>query len=212
MNKITALRISKGRNKKINVSLDGKRAFSLEVDVALKEKLKVGQEISTNQIEAIKKADYQQQCYGAAARLLCYRPRSEHEMRQRLTKLGFDTDTIEGLLNKLKDQGLLNDIDFATFWRDTRQSFSPRSQWLTKMELKQKGISTEIIDQVTNNINDKDNAYNAAKKKALSLGKTDYQLFRRRLGEYLKRRGFGYNVIMRTIERIWQEKQESQTA
>jgi len=212
LNKITALRISKGRNKKINVSLDGKRAFSLEVDVALKEKLKVGQEISTNKIEAIKKADYQQQCYGAAARLLCYRPRSEHEMRQRLTKLGFDTDTIEGLLNKLKDQGLLNDIDFATFWRDTRQSFSPRSQWLTKMELKQKGISTEIIDQVTNNINDKDNAYNAAKKKALSLGKTDYQLFRRRLGEYLKRRGFGYNVIMRTIERIWQEKQESQTA
>jgi regulatory protein len=212
LNKITALSFSKGRNKKINVSLDGKRAFSLEVDVALKEKLKVGKEISTNQIEAIKKADYQQQCYSAAARLLCYRPRSEHEMRQRLTKLGFDTDAIEGVLNKLKDQGLLNDIDFATFWRDTRQSFSPRSQWLTKMELKQKGISTEIIDQVTNNINDKDNAYNAAKKKALSLKKTDYQLFRRRLGEYLKRRGFGYNVIMRTIECLWQEKQESQTA
>ncbi|UCE97176.1 MAG: RecX family transcriptional regulator [Dehalococcoidia bacterium] len=212
MNKITALSFSKGRNKKINVSLDGKRAFSLEVDVALKEKLKVGQEISAKQIEAIKKADYQQQCYSAAARLLCYRPRSEHEMRQRLTKLGFDTDAIEWVLTKLKDQGLLNDIDFAAFWRDTRQSLSPRSQWLTKMELKQKGISTEIIDQVTNNISDKDNAYNAAKKKALSLKKTDYQLFRRRLGEYLKRRGFGYNVLMRTIERLWQEKQDSQTS
>jgi len=210
--KITALSFSKGRNKKINISLDGKRGFSLEVDVVLKEKLKIGQEISTNQIKALKKADCRQQCYSAATRLLYYRPRSEHEMRQRLAKLGFDTDTIEGVFTKLKEQGLLNDIVFATFWRDTRQSFSPRSQWLTKVELKQKGVSTEVIDQVTNNINDKDNAYNAAKKKALSLKNTDYQLFRRKLGEYLKHRGFGYNVIIKTIERLWQERQESKAA
>jgi regulatory protein len=212
VNKITALSFSKGRKKKVNVSLDGKRAFSLEVDVALQEKLKVGQEISTGQIEALKKADYQQQCHSAAVRLLCYRPRSEHEMSQCLARLGFDNDTIEMVLTKLKEQGLLNDIDFATFWRDTRQSFSPRSQWLTRVELKQKGVPAEIIDQVASNINDNDNSYNAAKKKALSLKKTDYQLFRRKLGEYLKRRGFGYNVIIKTIERLWQEGQESQAA
>ena len=170
----------------------------------------IGQEISTSQIEVLKKANYQQQCYSAAVRLLCYRPRSEHEMRQRLAILGFDNNTIEIVVTKLKEQGLLNDIDFATFWRDTRQSFSPRSQWFTKVELKQKGVPAEIIDQVVSNINDKDNAYNAAKKKALGLNKTDYPLFRRKLGEYLKRRGFGYNVIIKTIERLWQERQESQ--
>ena len=212
MTKITALSFSKGRNKKINISLDGKRAFSLGVDMVLSEKLKAGQEISAGRIEALRKADYQQQCYSAAARLLCYRPRSEHEMRQRLVKHGFDIETIETVITKLKGQGLINDIDFATFWRDTRQSFNPRSQWLTRVELKQKGISTEIIDQVTSNINDNDNAYNAAKKKRLSLKKTDYQLFRRKLGEYLKYRGFSYNVIINTIERLWQERQESQTA
>ena len=211
MAKITALRFSKGRNKKVNVSLDGRYAFNLEVDVAVKERLKVEQEISASQVEALKKAGCRQQCYNAAARLLGYRPRSEHEMRQRLTQRGFDNDTIETVLTRLKEQDLINDNDFARFRKDNRQSFSPRSQWLTRMELKQKGVSGEIIDQVVGGISDIDNAYHAAKKKACNLSTADYQSFRRRLGEYLKRRGFGYSAIIKTIERLWQEREEPQT-
>jgi len=210
--KITALRFGKGRSKKVNVSLDGRHAFNLELDVAIKERLKVGQEISTGQVEALKKAGYQQRCYDAAARLLGYRPRSEHEMKQRLAQHGFDKATIGEVLARLKEQGLVDDGNFARFWRDNRQSFSPRSQWLTRVELRQKGVPDEIINQVVSSIDDTDNAYRTAKKKADSLTITDYQDFRRRLGEYLKRRGFNYSVIIKTIERLWQEREESQTA
>ena len=42
-----------------------------------------------------------------------------------------------------------------------------------------------------------------------SLPKDDYQTFRRRLGEYLRRRGFGYEVIETTLERVWQERRGS---
>lgn len=212
MAKITALRFGKGRNKKVNISLDGGHAFSLEVDVAIKEKLKVGQEISTTQVEALKKAGYQQRCYDSAARLLGYRPRSEHEIKQRLNQHGFDSNTIGTVLAMLKEQGLLDDGNFARFWRDNRQSFSPRSQWLTRVELRQKGVPDEIINQVVSDIDDADSAYRAAQKKANSLLSTDYQDFRRRLGEYLKRRGFSYSVIIKTIEQLWQERGESKTA
>jgi regulatory protein len=210
--KITALRFGKGRSKKVNVSLDGRHAFNLELDVAIKERLKVGQEISAAQVEALKKACYQQRCYNAAARLLGYRPRSEYEMKQRLNQHGFDNDTIRAVLARLKEQGLMDDDNFARFWRDNRQSFSPRSQWLIRVELRQKGVPDEIINQVVSSINDADNAYRTAKKKANSLTITDYQDFRRRLGEYLKRRGFNYSVIIKTIERLWQEREESQAA
>jgi len=210
--KITALRFGKGRSKKVNVSLDGRHAFNLELDVAIKERLKVGQEISAGQVEALKKAGYQQRCYDAAARLLGYRPRSEHEMKQRLAQHGFDKATIGAVLARLKEQGLVDDGNFARFWRDNRQSFSPRSQWLTRVELRQKGVPDEIINQVVSSIDDADNAYRTAKKKADSLTITNYQDFRRRLGEYLKRRGFNYSVIIKTIERLWQEREESQTA
>ena len=207
MAKITALRSGKGRSKQANVSLDGKYPFSLEAEVALREGLKVGQELSDGQIEALKKANNYQRCYDAAARYLSYRPRSEYEMRRQLSKHHFDDDCIEAVLSKLKEQDLVDDNAFAKFWRDNRQSFSPRSQWLTRLELKQKGVPGEIIDQVVNIINDDDNAYRAAKSRAHSLKVSDYHSFRHRLGEYLRRRGFGYGVITRTIELLWQERE-----
>jgi len=94
---------------------------------------------------------------------------------------------------------------FAQFWKDNRESFSPRSQWLTKLELRRKGVAGDIIDQVVDAVDNNDSAYRAAQNKARSLPMSDYQGFRHRLGGYLKRRGFGYGVINHTVEQLWQE-------
>jgi len=205
MGKITALRVDRGRKKRVNVSLDGKFAFSLEAEVAIKEALQVGQELSANQIEALARSDHFHRCLNAAAHYLSYRPRSEFELRERLHQRGFDGDSVEAVLAKLKEQGLVDDMAFAQFWKDNRESFSPRSQWLTKLELRRKGVASNIIDQIADTIDDEDSAYRAALGKARSLPLSDYQSFRRRLGDYLKRRGFGYGVINHTIERLWPE-------
>ena len=206
MSKITVLRVGRGQGKRVNVFLDGKFAFSLEAEVAVKEGLQIGQELSADQIGAIVRSDHFHRCLNAAARYLSYRPRSEFELRERLHQRGFDGDKVEAVLTKLKEQGLVDDRAFAQFWRDNRQSFSPRSQWLTKLELRRKGVAGDIIDQVVDVIDDKDSAYQAALSKARSLPLSDYQLFRHRLGGYLKRRGFGYRVINHTVERLWQEQ------
>jgi regulatory protein len=209
MSKITALRVGRRRGKRINVFLDGGFAFSLEAEVAIREGLEVGQELSADQIEALTRSDCFHRCLNAAAHYLGYRPRSEFELRERLQRRGFDGDNVDAVLAKLKEQGLVDDMAFAQFWRDNRQSFSPRSQWLTKLELRQKGVAADIIDQVVDAVDD-DSAYRAALSKARSLSPSDYQSFRRRLGEYLKRRGFGYGVISHTVERIWQEQGRSE--
>ena len=203
---ITALRTSRGRGKRVTIFLNGKSAFSLEAEVALKEKLKVGQELASGQIEALARSDQFQRCHNAAAHFLSYRPRSELEMSQRLLRRGFSGDTTEAVLKRLREQGLVDDMAFAEFWKDNRQSFSPRSQWLTKLELRQKGVSSDIIERVVSTINDGDNAYRAAASYAHRLPLSDYESFRHRLGTYLRRRGFGYGVIKETIERLWQEK------
>ena len=206
MARVTALRVSRGRVKRVKLFLDGRFAFSLEAEVAVKEGLRVNQELTSSQIESLIKASHHQSCYDAAARFLSYRPRSQHELRQRLLKRGFDDDTIEAVVSRLKERGLVDDTAFAQFWKDNRQSFRPRSQWLTRLELKQKGVSSDIIDQVVSTIDDAENAYRVAISKARSLTMSDYQSFRRRLGEHLGRRGFGYGVINKTIVRLWQER------
>ena len=129
-------------------------------------------------------------------------------MNERLHRRGFEDSQIEIVINKLKEQNLLDDTAFAQFWKENRQMFRPRSQRLTRMELRKKGVADEIIDEVTEKLDDMESAYQAALSKAQLLPKQEYEVFRRRLGDYLKRRGFGYAVINQTVKRIWQELKE----
>ena len=206
MNVITGIKTGKSRDNKVNVFLDGKFTFSLLSEVAVKEGLQVEQELSDSQVQNLVDADRHQRCLNAAIRYLGYRPRSESEVRQRLQRKGFDTDCIEKALTRLKEQGLVDDAAFARFWTDNRESFSPRSRWLTRLELQRKGLDSGTIEAVISEVDDEQAAYRAALVKARRLPASDYQLFRRRLGEYLKRRGFGYEIIKETIEKIWQER------
>jgi regulatory protein len=208
MSKITALKTNKRRDKQVNMYLDGKFTVSLDTDVAVKEGLEIGQELSDDHLKYLMGNIGLTRCLNAAYRFLSYRPRSEVEMKDRLHRRGFEDSKIEIVINKLKEQNLLDDTAFAQFWKENRQMFRPRSQRLTRMELRKKGVADEIIDEVTEKLDDMESAYQAALSKAQLLPKQEYEVFRRRLGDYLKRRGFGYAVINQTVKRIWQELKE----
>ncbi len=205
MSKITAIRAGRSKRKRVNMFLDGQFAFSLEAEIVTKEGLEVGHELSASQIDALTRVDRFDHCFNAATHYLGYRPRSEAEIRERLHQRGFDDDNVAAVITKLKEQELVDDIAFAQFWKDSRESFRPRSQWLVRLELKQKGVAADIIDRVVSGINDDDSAYKAAVSKAHGLPRSDYKMFRRQLGEFLRRRGFSYGVISYNVRRIWQE-------
>jgi regulatory protein len=208
--KITSLKAGKGREKKVNISLDGKPALNLLAETALKEELKIGQELSESRREALAGLDRAQRCLNAAFRYLSYRPRSEAEIRQRLLRRGFDSAAADNALAKLRERGLVDDAAFARFWKDNRESFSPRSRRLTGLELRRKGLPSDVIDDVVREIDEADSAYRAASVRAGRLPLSDYQLFRRRLGAYLGRRGFNYDVIKETVDRLWKERGRKQ--
>ena len=210
MARVTAFSIGRGGGKRVKVSLDGKTTFSLEAEVAASEGLKVGQELDEGQIETLGRLDRFQRCLDAASHFLSYRPRSEAEVKGRLLGRGFDADNITRVLARLKEQGLIDDAAFAQFWKDNRAEFSPRSRFLTSLELRQKGVSNETIERVVATIDDAESAYRAGLSKAARLPSDDYQGFRHRLGGYLRRRGFGYGIIAPTVARLWQELGGSQ--
>ena len=208
MKKVTAIRTGKGRGNRVRVFLDGEFGFSLEAEIAARENLRAGKELSVTQIEALARDDSRQRCLNATAHYLSYRPRSEAELRGRLHRRGFDDDSIESAIVKLKEQGLVDDTAFARFWRDNRQHFSPRSRWLTSRELRQKGIAEEVISEAVVAVDDEENAYRAATNKCRCLPLPDYDTFRRRLGGYLRRRGFSYGTIIHVVEAMWQERKQ----
>jgi len=208
VSRITRLKMGKGRDKRVNVFLDGMFSFSLLAETAMKKALTVGQELSENEIKELQGNDRYQRCFNAAVRYLGYRPRSESEVRQRLQRHGFDNDCTEMAISSLKDKGLVDDSEFARFWIENRETFSPRSRKLTSLELRRKGLDRDTIEQIVSKVDDTDSAYRAAISKANRLASTDYSSFRRRLGDHLMRRGFGYDVIKETVERAWKEHGE----
>ena len=205
MGTITGIRDTKDRQKRVKIFLDGKPAFILKAELALKEKLEIGRELEASEIERLIRSDQNQRCLDTARRYLSYRPRSEFELRERLRQRGFNVEIIEEVAGKLKAQGLIDDAAFARFWADNRETFNPRSRRLTILELRQKGVDKELIDETVSSFNEEENAYKVAVKKSRSLAAEDYDTFRRRLSGFLSRRGFSYEIVSRTVERSWQE-------
>ncbi len=203
--KITALR-EEGRNKgKFRLYLDGRPVLKLEAEVVAEERLSVSRELTEPDINRLLVLNEYQRCLKAALHYLSFRPRSEFEVRTRLRQRGFDSQNIDSAVTRLKEQKLIDDEAFADFWRENREAFSPRSKRMTALELTQKGVARGVIDEAVSALDDSGSAYRMALAKARKLPRTDYKLFRSRLGGYLKRRGFSYEVISNTVEKLWRE-------
>jgi regulatory protein len=206
LKRITA--ISTGAGKSVKVFLDGSLAFRLEAEAVRREGLQTGEELPDERIEALSRADDARRCLSAALRFLSYRPRAEAELRGRLRQRGFDAASVDIVILKLKEQGLVDDAAFARFWQENRSSFRPRSRALTSLELRRKGVAGDVVAAALSGVGDEDSAYRAAQSKARLLARLGYEVFRRRLRDYLRRRGFNFGVTARTVERLWQETTE----
>jgi regulatory protein len=210
MSTITALTKGKRHEKRLNLFLDGKFVFSIEEDEAAREKLSVGLELTVERFEVLMESLKQSRCLNAAYRYLSYRPRSEAELKERLHRRGFPQSHIETAVARLKEQGLMHDGDFAKFWAENRTTFSPRSRSLTRSELRKKGVPDDAIKDAITEIDETEAAYRAAQGRARRLAALEYPEFRQRLGDFLRRRGFGYDVINRTVKKVWQERNGQQ--
>jgi regulatory protein len=203
---VTAVETQRGPSRRVKVHLDTRSALSLSVAVAVEAGIHEGQTLSDHEISRLKKTEELHRSLSYAMRILALRPRSEKEIGARLARRGFDTATIQQALAKLKEQGLAGDTAFARFWLDNRERFRPLGRRLIELELKQKGIGAEIIAEAVAEVDDELGAYRAAQKKGRSLSGLEYANFRRRLGAFLTRRGFDYAVVVRIIDRVWQEQ------
>lgn len=82
-----------------------------------------------------------------AYRLLQYRPRSSYEISSKLAGKKYDQQTISEVIDKLTDYGYIDDTSFARMWIKDRCLLKPTGRRLLWQELKNKGISQEIIEE-----------------------------------------------------------------
>jgi len=206
--RITAIERQK-RRPRIDVFVDGRLALSLSLTLAIQAHLRRGDDVTAERLEALREADQRQQARDAALRLLAYRPRSEEELHSRLVRRGLPPDAVHETMERLREQGLLDDDAFARYWVEARQQSSPRGQRLLRRELLLKGIAAETAGQAVAAVAEEEAARRAAEKKAHSLRNLDYPTFHRRLGQFLLRRGFPYGTARALVEELWRQGQRA---
>ncbi len=201
---ITALERQQ-RRRRVNVFVDGRFALSLALSLVQEKGLHSEMEVTEADLRALREEDERRSAYEAALRLLSYRPRSEKEIRFRLGRRGVAPEVVEETVKTLRQRHYLDDGAFAQFWTERRDSASPRSRALIQSELRFKGIDAETASSTVEGLDDEEAAYRAAAKRLPALAGLSRDLFRRRLGGFLTRRGFAYDVVRRTLERCWSE-------
>ncbi|MBI2846829.1 MAG: RecX family transcriptional regulator [Chloroflexi bacterium] len=209
MRKVTAIEEGKGIRGKAKVFLDGSFAFNVGLPTVEEADLRVGQELSEAQAQELVRKDLVKSALDAALKYISFRPRSEEEVRRRLHRRKIEEAVVEEAILILKEQGVLDDVSFARFWRENRESFNPRGSRLLEKELRLKGIDPGTAKEATMGLDDEEGAYRAGLKKMKSLSHLDYKSFRNKLGAFLTRRGFAYSVVNKGIERLWQEVEKS---
>ena len=200
MGTVTALEVQKRNKERVNIFLDGEYAFSLSLIEAAK--LRKGQPLSDDEIATLKDDDSIQRAVDHAARFLSYRPRSTSEVRQNLRKQKYTDLTIDEAIDRLETMGYLDDLAFARFWIENRDTFRPRGPRALQYELQQKGVDRAIVAAVLEGYDSNDAAYRAAEDKARRLRGLTRQEFRHKLGSFLQRRGFNYETTRDVIEEL----------
>lgn len=204
MRKISAIEPQKKNPNRLNISLDGEFAFGLSRLAAAW--LTVGQALDEEKIAALLAQDAREVALQAALRFLGYRARSRQELRQNLTKHEIPETVIEETLQRLEENGLLNDDAFARAWVENRSTFRPRGRRALKMELRQKGLPEDTIQSALEQADGEETlALQAARKWARKLQGLQYLEFRNKLAGFLARRGFSYEVILPTVRQLWNE-------
>lgn len=137
-----------------------------------------------------------------AVRYLGIRPRSIKEMTRYLENKNWDAPMVSQVITRLKTYHYLDDDLFARLFIESRRKHSPRSRFALTCELKQKGISSQIITALLSDYDDDSMACQALAARYPKWRHLDPDARRRKAVNFLRYRGFGYDAIQSAWETV----------
>ena len=201
---ITAIEPQRKNPERVNIYLDWDFAFGVKGILAAW--LNVGQSLSEKKMNELILADGHESAYQKALHFISYRSRSIAEVRKNLAGREIPEDLVEETILRLQENLLLDDLKFARDWVANRTDLRPRSHLALRMELRQKGIADEVIQQVlAENVDDDVLAFLAAEKYKHRLEGLDRLDFRKKLSSYLSRKGFNFTSINPVVTAVRSE-------
>lgn len=183
--------------------------FGVDEDILIEYQLRKGMELDSNLVKTLEKKNEVQQAFSLAVHFLSYRMRSIQEMIQYLRKKEVEQEQIDQVINRLKNEGYLNDAEFAASFVATRKNTSSKGPILIKRELMEKGVEASIIEDSLHLFTREEQLEKVMKliEKKISVEKRkSYQQALQMVKQTLLQKGFTQDIIQEGLQNVELEK------
>lgn len=142
--------------------------------------------------------------YNLTLRFLSYRPRSEKEIVDYLRKKKISEEIVAKIMERLQEYKFIDDLEFTKFWIEQRTKIRRKPLRVIEMELKQKGIGRDLVDEILSHLKDRstldfENAKKLASKKLDFYRELDPKKRNEKVASYLMRKGFSYDTVKKIL-------------
>lgn len=211
--RVTAITVQQKDPNRVNVLLDGRFRFSMDISQVSDLKIKIGNEYNERELSDLEAESQFGKLYARTLEYCLMRPHSSREVRDYLyrktlskkyksrrtgeikERQGISEHVTERVFNKLVERGYIDDDAFARYWVENRNQRKGSSRRKLEAELMAKGVDRAIIEQslALSGRNDSDELQKIIIKKRGRY--VDNQKFM----QYLARQGFSYEDIKASL-------------
>jgi regulatory protein len=206
--KITAVTAQQKDKNRINVMVDGKYRFSLDIFQYADLGIKVGKDYTEEELVELETESQFGKVYTRTLEYCLMRPHSAKEVRDYLYRKTRSTKTktrtgelkdrpgipeviTRRVFDRLVEKKYIDDEKFAKFWVENRNLRKGSSQRKLQAELRAKGVDSTIIEQV---LASSERSDGTEITKIIAKKRTRYP-DDQKLIQYLARQGFSYDAI-----------------
>ena len=208
LKKITDIKQAVRNENRVNIFVDNEYSFSLDISQLVDFKLKIGTELSDEELEKYKKASAFGKLYQRTLEWALTRPRSKKETRDHLVQknhqkeksLQLEDEILEQVLLRLIEKGYVDDQKFAEYYVENRFINKGISKKRMRMELVKKGVDSNIVEKVLT-----DGSRNDEEEIKKIIAKKRRKYDDEKLINYLLRQGFDFELVRNLVQSLSDE-------
>ena len=207
---ITAITPTPRHPGRVEVWVEGTSFLTLSLDAIERLRLAVGGSVAGRE-ESIAQEAALLKVYDRALGMLAFRARASAELGRSLVRKGEQKELVDRVINRLQEQGLLDDAVFAQAFTRAKVLGAQQSKRRVQQELARKGVARPVVDAAIarvfeeEGVDQREVVERAARKKLRALAPLDPAVRRRRLYAFLARRGYDGEDIRRAMDAVGEE-------
>lgn len=205
MAEITAITPQKKDKMRCNIEVDGRFYCGMKLETVMQNRLKAGMTVTPESLSAMQLESEKQTALDKALTHISASMKTEREVRDYLKKKGYLEDVCDYVLDKMRDYGLVDDLQYAQ--RYAESAGKKKGARLIAVELKRKGVSEESIEETISQMEDGTESAKRVLQKYLRGKEINRDTLRKAYGHLLSK-GFDYDTASAAIRALGEEDED----